>query len=115
MENYRGGTFSFPDAATNSLAIEANGRHGIEILIKFESVQGGRLAGTVETEHRHVERSSRGKCLEQTAGRAASAHPSTHPSLLFLPLSRPRLLFVLNNSFSLALSLFYFVLIRPSI
>lgn len=90
-----GGTFSFPDAAANSLAIEANGRHGVEILIEFESVQGSCFPGAVETEHRHVERSSRRKCLKQTAGRAASAHPSTHPSLslslaLLPPLFRAR-------------------------
>lgn len=81
MENCGEYTFSFSDAAANSLTVKANGRHGIEILIKFKSVQGGRLSGAVETEHRHVERSSRGKCLEQTATRAASTHPSAHPSL----------------------------------
>lgn len=109
VENCGEYTFSFSDAAANSLTVKANGRHGIEILIKFESVQGGRLSGAVETEHRHVERSSRGKCLEQTATRAASTHPSAHPSLSLSFLTYPYFLSPANNAFSLALSLFYYV------
>lgn len=121
MENSAGHTFSFPDAATNSLAVKADSRHGIEILIKFESVEGGCLPGTVETEHRHVERSSRGKCLEQTTARAAPAHPSAHPSLsisLSSPISPsrpPPLHFLLLLTLFLSLSFFYFLLNRTSI
>lgn len=111
------GTFGFSDAATDSLAVESDSRHGIEILVKLESIQSGRLPGTVEPKHRHVERSSRGKGLKQTAARPAPTHPGAHPSssrFLSFPLTILSSV-AIRFSYSLFSSLFGFVLALLSI
>lgn len=51
------GAFRLATGASNLLAIEANRRHCVQVLVEFQSVQCGGLAGRVQSEHHNVKSS----------------------------------------------------------
>lgn len=72
-------TLGLADAAAYALAVEADRRHGVDVLVELEPVEGRGLAGAVEPEHGHVERRARGQGLQQAAAAGtASAHARAH-------------------------------------